>query len=134
MMLVSVSGKDPEQIMEQIRRNQRSKQFAPLCPIHRRPIREAASVVRERHAFSMDITVPKLAIACKLAPCVDALERLRREWCIRLAQDLCFSSLNPQYQRWLDEGIISDFVGADVDLGADHGVLLFYTETQKTSA
>ena len=134
MMLVGVSGKDPEQIMEQIRRNQRSKQFAPLCPIHRRPIREAASVVRERHAFSMDITVPKLAVACKLAPCVDALERLRREWCIRLAQDLCFSSLNPQYQRWLDEGIISDFVGADVDLGADHGVLLFYTETQKTAA
>ena len=64
MMLVGVSGKDPEQIMEQIRRNQRSKQFAPLCPIHRRPIREAASVVRERHAFSMDITVPKLAVAC----------------------------------------------------------------------
>lgn len=134
MMLVGVSGKDPKELMEIIRRNQAQKRFDALCPIHRCPQKEPAQVVRERYTFSMDITVPKIAIAYKLKPCKDVMERLRQEWCIRMALDLCFSSLNPDYQQWLDEGIISDFAGADIDLGEDYGVLMFYTESGKCEA
>lgn len=134
MMLVGVSGKDPEKIFSIIRQNQQQKSFEELCPIHRKTIKEPMEVVRAHYQFSMDITVPKIAIAYKLSPCTNVMERLRQEWCIRLAQDLCFSSLNPDYQRWMDEGIISDFVGADIDYGEDYGVLMFYTETWKQDA
>ena len=131
MMLIGVSGKDPEKIFSIIRQNQQQKTFEELCPIHRKTIKEPMEVARKHYQFSMDITVPKIAIAYKLSPCVDVMQRLRQEWCVRLAQDLCFSSLNPDYQRWMDEGIISDFVGADIDYGEDYGVLMFYTETWK---
>ena len=45
--------------------------------------------------------------------------------------DSVFSSLNPEYQDWIDQGIINDFVGGDIDFGKDYGVLMFYGETEK---
>lgn len=132
MMLVGVSGEDPNKIMEVIRSNQQQKQFAPLFQIHRKAQLEPIQVVRETFDFTMDITVPKIAVAYKLTPCENIMDRLRQEWCVRMAQDYYFSSLNPQYQKWMDEGIISDYVGADIDFGDDYGVMLFYTETTKT--
>ncbi len=131
MMLIGISGKDPQKIMDVIRSNQNRKQFAPLCNIRRKAVVEAESVARERFTFEMDISIPKTAVAYKLCPAKDVKERLRQEWCLRLAQDLYFSSLAPEYQEWLDQGIISDYVGADVDFGEDYGVIMFYTETAK---
>ena len=45
--------------------------------------------------------------------------------------DAVFSSLNPDFQKWLDDGIINDYVGSEVDLGSDYGMLMFYGETAK---
>ena len=45
-----------------------------------------------------------------------------------------FSSLNPDFQQWLDEGIINDYVGSEVDLGKDYGMVMFYAETTKKEA
>ena len=131
MMLVGVSGKDPESVMSIIRQNQQKKKFEPLCSIRRKVVDEPENVARERYAFTMDITVPKIAVAYKLQPNNDVMQRLREEWCIRMAQDICFSTLNKEYQKWMDEGIISDFVGADIEFGEDYGVMMFYTETEK---
>ena len=66
----------------------------------------------------------KQPLHINFAPAKDVKERLRQEWCLRLAQDLYFSSLAPEYQEWLDQGIISDYVGADVDFGEDYGVMM----------
>lgn len=132
MMLVAVSGRDPEEIMAIIKENQHRKTFSPRQNWRRKPLREPDEVVRAHHAFEMEITTPKIAVAYKLKPVSDVHARMRQEWCLRLAQDLWFSSMNEDYQKWLDEGVISDFVGADADLGEDYGVLLFYTESEKT--
>lgn len=131
MMLVAVSGKDPGEILKIIQDNQRRKAFTPRQKWRRMPLQEPETVLRAHHEFEMEITTPKIAVAYKLAPIPDVGARMRQEWCLRLAQDLWFSSMNEEYQHWLDEGIISDFVGADADLGEDYGVLLFYTETEK---
>ena len=53
------------------------------------------------------------------------------KWTIRLLLDANFSSLNPNYQSWLDQKIINDFCGYDIEFGEDYGILMFYSETSK---
>ena len=78
--------------------------------------------------------MPKLSIAYKMRGVEDIYERIKKEWAIRMVLDATFSSLNPDFQKWLDEGIINDFVGSDVDLGKDYGMMMFYSETNKKEA
>ena len=40
-----------------------------------------------------------------------------------------FSPLNPSYQKWLDDGLINDYFGYDVDFDSDYAYLLFYNES-----
>lgn len=131
MLLAGVSGQDPAALMEIIRANQQRKRFAALAAIHRRPAAEPQSVVRPYYAFEMDITVPKVCVAYKLDAQPDVRERLRQEWSLRLALDLYFSSLHPDYQTWLDQKIISDYVTADTLLGEDYGCVLFSAESER---
>ena len=56
----------------------------------------------------MDVSVPKLSYACKLQGMEDVYARTKAEWCIKIMLDAVFSSLNPDFQQWLDEGIIND--------------------------
>ena len=43
--------------------------------------------------------------------------------------DAYFSSLNPEFQAWIDGGIINDYIGSEVDFGEDHGLIMFYGES-----
>ena len=48
--------------------------------------------------------------------------------------DTHFSTLNKDFQTWLDEGILNDYSGCEIDLGEDYGFLLFFCETSKIEA
>lgn len=39
-----------------------------------------------------------------------------------------YTSLNPNYQKWLDEKIINDFFGFDIDITPEYAYILFYKE------
>lgn len=131
MILICVSGHDSQELLDIIRENQAGKHFAPPLAIHSCKEEEPREVARSDYAFTMDVTNPKLCVAYKLSGLNEPYERLRSEWSIRFLLDTYFSSLNPQYQSWLDEGIINDYCGCDVDLGREVGSILFYSETQK---
>ena len=45
-----------------------------------------------------------------------------------------FSSLNPDYQKWLDQEIINDYFGYEIDLGKDYAMMMFYNETEDAAA
>ena len=94
-------------------------------------IREPLEVARKEYSFSMDISIPKVSVAYKLPGIKEPYERLRMEWAIRFLLDAYFTSLNPQYQTWLDEKIISDYCGSDIEIGENYGLLLCYSETKK---
>ncbi|MFQ8582968.1 MAG: hypothetical protein ACLSA6_10790 [Holdemania massiliensis] len=36
-----------------------------------------------------------------------------------------FSSLNPDYQKWLDNEVINDYFGYEIDLGKDYAMMMF---------
>lgn len=134
MILVGVSKEDPAVLLEWIKENQQKKTFAPISAVHRLPFDEPKQVARKEYRFAMDVSVPKIAYACKLEGIEDVYVRTKTEWCIKIMLDAVFSSLNPQFQEWLDDGIINDYVGCEVDFGKDHGMVMFYAETQKKDA
>lgn len=77
----------------------------------------------------MDISIKKQAIAYKLTGLKDSSMRNRMEWCFKIMLDAYFSSLNPEFQAWIDGGIINDYIGSEVDFGEDHGLIMFYGES-----
>lgn len=131
MILICVSGHDSEELLHIIKENQARKQFDPPILSETVEIREPSKVARKEFSFTMDVSVPKVSVAYKMTGIMDPYERLRREWAIRFLLDAHFTSLNPQYQTWLDEKIISDYCGCDVEIGENYGLLMFYSETQK---
>ena len=81
------------------------------------------------------VAVRKVSVAYKFAPLkTSAKERVRQEWAIRCLLESHFSSLNPDYQNWLDNEIINDYFGYEIDLGKDYAMMMFYNETEDAAA
>lgn len=130
MILISVSGKDPEKLMEIIKANQHKKQFPKQEAVEQIKELEPKEVARESFSFTMDVTAPKICVAYKLSGIQDPYERLCKEWCIRFLLDANFTTLYPNYQTWMDDGIINDYCGCDIDFGEDYGTILFFAESE----
>lgn len=131
MILICISGHDPKELMKLIEANQSKKQFSPWQQCESVKVEEPETVARTDYTFTMDVSEPKLCVAYKLKGIADPYERLKLEWTVRFLLDAAFTSLNPQYQSWLDQKIISDFCGCDIEFGEDYGILMFYSETAK---
>ena len=131
MILVGVTGKDVEPIFKSIKENQKKKHFEPISSVTRKIVDEPHTVKREEFHFNMDVTTPKINIAYKMEGIKDPIHRLKMEWALKIILDCHFSSLNTKYQTWLEEGIINDFYGYDLEFGEDFGYMMFYTETLK---
>ena len=58
------------------------------------------------------------------------MEAYRKEWAVRLYLNAYFSNLNPDYQLWLDKGIINDYFGFETDFSKDYSNIIFYIEGQ----
>lgn len=132
MILVGVSGEDCEKLLEVIKANQAQKQFPDVAHVERKKYNEPLQVNKPFHKLSMDISIPKVTVSFKMRGNENTYERNRKEWCYKMLFDLYFSSLNPEYQTWIDEEIINQSFSFEIDLGADYGLLLFYTESEKT--
>lgn len=133
MILVGVSGHDCQKLMDVIIENQSKKTFPEIPSVNRKSVVEKKEVFKKEHSLSMDITVPKVCIAYKLEGIENPKDRNRIEWCYKMLFDMYFSSLNPKYQQWLDQEIINNSFTFEIDFGADYGILLFYSESEKTN-
>lgn len=131
MVLICVSGHDPQELLNIIKENQEGKKFSSAQRITTLPIIEPEQVAREHFTFHMDVSVPKIAVAYKLRGIKDPYERLRKEWAIRFLLDANFTTLYPDYQLWLDQEIINDYCGSDIDIGEDYATVMFYAESER---
>jgi predicted Zn-dependent peptidase len=130
-LLVVVSSHDPAQLMTVIEANSMAKATAFVPKWSLEPIQEPLSLVSSHKQIPMDINATKMTITFKLAPMPgDPLARHHREWALKLRLELLFSSLNPQYQQWVDAGIIHDYFGYDVEINDQYAFALFYGETE----
>lgn len=131
MICMIVTGKDPQEVLSMVKENQSKKKFPSINSIHRRKCRECEEVVNNHVQFNMDVTTPKVNVAFKLKGIKNPIERVKMEIGIRYLMDSMFTTMNEEYQEWLDDEIINDFFGYESDFGEDYGYLMIYTETNK---
>lgn len=131
MICVVVSGKDSEEILKAIKNNQNKKSFCQPIKIERVLTEEPLEVVQKHTSFQMDVNKLKVNIAYKQKGIADPLQRYKNEISLRFLFDAYFSTLNENYQTWLDSEVINDFFGYEFDFGEDYGHIMVYSETEK---
>lgn len=130
MILVVVSPIDPYKIIDIVRKNQASKGFKKASKPISNNRQEPLQVNRKEYNFNMDINKAKHVYGIKLKPCFkDAKEFSFKEWCLYLYLKIYFSSSNPNYQEWLDKGIINDYFSFDVDFSKEFAYIIFSNES-----
>ncbi|EFY09742.1 EF-P 5-aminopentanol modification-associated protein YfmH [Erysipelothrix rhusiopathiae] len=76
-----------------------------------------------------DVEVPKMTYSFKFP--YNRNDKLKDEFLIRMLLEMNFSEMIPDYQVWLDEGIVSNSYGYDVDIRESFGVIYFVNEGHK---
>ena len=131
MVLAVVTPVDPQIILDIVKTNQSAKTFEPVQSIARAEINESIETADNHHVINMDVSNTKVSLAYKLKPVIKSdLQRTEEEWAVRCLLESHFTSLNPDYQKWLDEEIINDYFFYEVDFGKDYAVLMFMNETE----
>lgn len=131
MVLAISSPIDPEILIEIVRNNQKTKNFKDrVKPVsNNKP--EPEEVVRKEFSFTMDVSKPKHLYAIKLKPDFkDSKDAAFKEMCMSIYFKAYFTPYNPNYQKWLDEGLINDYFGYEVDFAKDYAYLMFYEESE----
>ena len=132
MVLIAVTAIEPEKLLSMIEQNQSKKAFDKFIPMSSYAVKEPLEVCRKEFVLPMDVNTTKSSISYKLLPIVDDVKRrIKTEWSIRFLLESYFTNLNEDYQRWLDEEIINDFFGYEIDFGNDYAFMLFYGEMEK---
>lgn len=134
MHLVIVTPLDPNRIIELIRKNQDNKNFVK----QERPIsdnkKEPTKVVRKHHEFKMDVAKGKVSYSIKLNPnFIDQKDAHEKELAVSAYLAFYFSELNPNYQKWIDDGLINDFFGYEVSFDYEYANIIFYIESDDDS-
>lgn len=129
MVLCICSPNDPKELIKIIKDNQNKKKFkASVKPVSNNA-NEPEVVVRKKSKFNMPISTDKHLLAYKIKPEFSSIkEATKQEWSLRILLESYFSALNPDYQKWLDEKIINDYFGYEVEFNTDCANLLFYIE------
>ena len=131
MLLVCVGPQDPATVLDMIRTNQEAKAFDPYVCCSRTTVKEPQTVAKTQLLIPMDITSSKVAVAIKLPVWTsNDQQRVHDEWAIRCALEAHFSAINPDYQTWIDEGLINMYFGYEIDLQQDAAFILFVNETE----
>ena len=132
MVLIAVTAIDPKVLLSIIHQNQANKHFEPFKQITTYIEEEPKEVCRKEFVLPMDVSNTKSSISFKLLPILDDVKkRVKTEWAIRFLLESYFTNLNEDYQRWLDEEIVNDFFGYEIDFGKDYAFMLFYGEMEK---
>lgn len=131
MVLLIVSPLDVNYLMDIVKENQSKKHFDEQKDVKTLMIDEDDSVVRKEFSFEMDINKPKHVYALKLKPNFkDSNDIVYKQWCMDLYLKAYFSSINKDYQEWLNKGLINDYFGYEVDFDKDYAYILFYNESE----
>lgn len=129
MLLCIATPLDPKLLMKIVINNQKQKHFTKAYKIVSNNGKEPNEVVKKRHIFDMPINTNKHVLAYKINETFkDNYEAFKKEWCLRILFEAYFTSINKDYQNWLDKSIINDFFGYEVDFDLNCAYIMFYIE------
>ena len=132
MMLVIVSPIDPMHLIDVVKENQSHKVFAKVNKI-RRYIEDEDEKVNEKYKeLEMDVEISRVSVGVKLKIEEDNIyDIVKKDWIIRFIFESYFSSINANYQKWIDEHNISPLFYCDNDYTKDYGAIVFVDETNE---
>lgn len=129
MYLVVTTPLEPEKILAMTENNQKNKSFAGYPDLEVLFDDEPLTVKEKDVDIHFAVHAAKHIYGIKLKPhFADNLEASKAEWAMRFILECQFSSMNPDYQKWLDDGLINDFFGYETDFDKHAAYLLFYGE------
>ncbi len=132
MVMMIIGPVIPEEVLSIIKNNQSKKEFLKAYKPVNNKIDESYEVKRKEYSFKMDVNKAKHVYALKLkADFLNPSDCNFKEWCVHIYLKHYFSPINPKYQEWLDEGIINDYFGFEVDYADEYANILFYKESDK---
>lgn len=132
LVLVGVTGRSIPQFLSVIQQAQSLHPSLLKKTVERFIPSEPAAVAYPILEDTMDIAMPYVALAVKLEPVLDPLEAALLDMALEMTLDAWFSPLNPEYQKWMDQRILTSSAGAECEITTDHAYLLFYAQTDKT--
>ncbi|WP_281522010.1 EF-P 5-aminopentanol modification-associated protein YfmH [Dubosiella newyorkensis] len=131
MVIVGVTGKNLDEVLKEI---ERIEEKYP-SKIGERAVcifpDEPKEVARSKYSLEMDVVQPYVGIAFKLERKENIIDCLLYDLAFSIWLDAIFGPSNPKYQTWIDEKIITQICGAEVDFSQDHAYLMFYAQTEK---
>lgn len=134
MYLVGATNNDIAETFAYIENIMQEKTFVEYAPMERDYLAEVDQVRVAYEEVEMDINKQKVAIAYKFRHNVeDVMEIDKIENLLDIYFDMLFSSVNPDYQDWLDQGIINDYFDLDITVDSIFGHLVFSAETDNIS-
>lgn len=128
LVLVIIGPNDPEEI----------KNFVEKHPMHSKTEllkvedvfdKEPLEVVYQDRTIEAEIEQDKMSYNFKFA--YEGDHRFLDRFVLRRILQMSFSQMNPEFQEWLDQDIISDFFSYDVELRDGFGVFHFFNQADK---
>ena len=89
---------------------------------------EVLGEVDHFESIAMAINQNKVTVSIPLTEASQTQDPLKLQWALKVLLEGHFSEMNPDYQSWLDQGIINELFDYDVDVEADYGHILFLFE------
>lgn len=126
-----VTGKPLEPIMEFIEKHQENiarRMKGDVIPDYGK---EPEEVVRPSSKLKMDVYIPYAALAVKMKPVDNVQENRRNDMMLTMWLMSVFSPLNPEYQTWMDERIMTPLFSSECDLSEHHAIVMVLGQTEK---
>lgn len=117
MVVVATVNNNVEKAMDFIEDNLKKKTFDKKINLSRDFKEEPEEVAIEYAETTMDINASKVALGYKFKhPYTNARDIDKAEWKLKIFFELLFSSVNKNYQQWLDDKKINDYFDIDFNL------------------
>lgn len=130
MFLVGATNDKIEDVFAFIEDNMKDKEFAAYKKLERDYEDEPLSVKEEYVEIAMDLNKQKVALGYKFKHDeTDPLILDQMGNLLDIYLDMLFSSVNPDYQEWLDKQVINDYFDADISVDPHFGHLFISGES-----
>lgn len=125
LVLVIIASTDPKEVKNLVM-NHPSKSTKPLDKIEDVYPEEPLSVVYDYREIESSIETNKMSYSFKFEYLGN--DKYHDRFILKRILEMNFSELNPEYQTWLDEDIISDFFTYDIILKDGFGIIVFFNQ------
>lgn len=131
MFLVGSTNNNIADVISLIEENMSKKNFNEARSLKRDYLAEELSVSKAYQKDYMDINKSKLAVGYKFKHGEsNPLEMKKIENLLTIFFELLFTSINEQYQIWVDEKLVNDYFDVDVSVDEDFGHIIFSVESE----